>query len=107
MSSKYNDLSAVIQVIGNVYNNPSLLDFTDKYVIADYDFDNEFHRIVFGSIYKMFELGIKDLSLERFSDFFESRPKAAAVYKANDGDKWVLKAARPRIQIHLIIIIID
>ena len=28
--SKYIDTTAIIQVIGNVYNTPQLLDFTDQ-----------------------------------------------------------------------------
>ena len=35
MSSKYVDTTAIMQVIGNVFANPSLLDETDKYVLTD------------------------------------------------------------------------
>lgn len=38
MMSKYVDVPSIMQVIGCVYNNPSLLDFTDKYTITDEDF---------------------------------------------------------------------
>ena len=31
MASKYVDTTSIIQVIGCVYNNPSLLEFTDKF----------------------------------------------------------------------------
>ena len=48
MPSKYVDITSIIQVIGCVYNNPQLLDFTDKYTIIDEDFADEFHKIVFG-----------------------------------------------------------
>ena len=57
MSSKYVDTTSIIQVIGNIFNNPSLLDLEDKYIISDEDFVNDFHKIVFGSIYKIHELG--------------------------------------------------
>nr|DAU68940.1 MAG TPA: DnaB-like helicase [Caudoviricetes sp.] len=33
------------------------MDFTDRYTITDEDFADEFHRIVFGAIYKIHELG--------------------------------------------------
>lgn len=48
MSSKYVDTSAVMQVIGCVFNNPHLLDYTDKYVLTEDDFPDQFHKIVFG-----------------------------------------------------------
>ena len=57
MASKYIDTTAIMQVIGNVFNNPEFLDFTDKYSINDEDFPDQFHKIVFGTIYKLHELG--------------------------------------------------
>lgn len=91
---KYVDTAAIIQVIGNVYNDPSLLDLTDKYTITDYDFPDEFHRIVFGCIYKIHELGAQTISINNISDFLETRPKSQAVYNANKGDEWLLQAAQ-------------
>ena len=57
MASKYVDTTSIVQVIGDVFNKPSILDETDKYVITDEDFVNDFHKIVFGAIYKIHELG--------------------------------------------------
>lgn len=91
MASKYVDMTAIVQVIGNVYNNPQLLDFTDKYTITDEDFADEFHRIAFGAIYKIHELGADKITLENISDFLSSRPKSAAVFKQNKGEEWLLK----------------
>ncbi len=93
MASKYVDVTAIMQVIGCVYNNPQILEFEDKYTITDEDFPDEFHRTVFGAIYKIYELGAKSITLENLADFFNSRPKSAAIYKKNDGDKWLLKVA--------------
>lgn len=93
MPSKYNDLTATIQVIGNVFNNPSLLENTDKYSLTDQDFPNEFHRIVFGCIYKLYELGSSQISLENIEDFLSARPKSQGVFKAQKGEEWLLKAS--------------
>lgn len=93
MASKYVDVTAIMQVIGCVYNNPQILEFKDKYTITDEDFPDEFHRTVFGAIYKIYELGAKTITLENLADFLSSRPKSAAIYKKNDGDKWLLKVA--------------
>ena len=91
MSSKYIDTISTIQVIGSCFNNPSLLDFTDKYVITDEDFPNEFHKIAFGAIYKLHELGVEKISIENICDFLSSRPKSEAVFKQNKGEEWLLK----------------
>ena len=93
MASKYVDVTAIMQVIGNVYRNPQLLDFTDKYTITDEDFADDFHRITFGAIYKIHELGADKITLENISDFFSSRPKSAATFKQNKGEEWLLKIA--------------
>lgn len=92
MASKYVDVTAIIQVIGNVFKNPMILDFTDKYTVIEEDFPDEFHRIAFGAIYKIHELGADKISLENILDFLSSRPKSAAIFKQNKGEEWLLKA---------------
>ena len=93
MPSKYVDPTAITQVIGCVYNTPQLLDFTDRYTITDEDFADEFHRIVFGAIYKIHELGAQKITLENISDFLSSRPKYEATFKVNKGEEWLLKVS--------------
>ena len=98
MPSKYNDPTAVIQVVGCVYNNPSLLEINDKYIITDEDFSDDFHRTVFGAIYKLWESGAKNITLANIADFFSTRPKSEAIYKANKGDEWLAKVSENAIQ---------
>ena len=93
MASKYVDVTAIMQVVGNVFNNPQILDFTDKYTITEDDFPDEFHRVAFGAIYKIHELGADRISLENIADFLSSRPKSAATFKQNKGEEWLLKVA--------------
>ena len=93
MASKYIDTTAIMQVIGCVYNNPKLLEFTDKYTVVDEDFADTFHKTVFGAIYKLHELGASSISLETISDFLSERPKSKAVYETNKGEEWLLKVS--------------
>ena len=93
MASKYYDTTAVVQIIGNVYNNPSLLDETDKYNITDEDFANPFHKTVFGCMYKLYELGAKKITIENIVDFLADRPTLEAEFKQNKGDEWLLRTA--------------
>jgi replicative DNA helicase len=93
MSSKYTDLTSVIQVIGSVFNTPQLLEYSDKYWIAEDDFDDKFHRIVFGAIYKLHEAGADRISLESINDFLKTRPTSKATYDMNKGDEWLMRAA--------------
>ena len=91
--SKFVDVTSIMQVIGCVYNNPSLLEQTDKYVITDEDFPDRFHQIVFGAIYKIYELGAERITLKNISDFLAERPKSEAVFKKEKGDEWLLNAS--------------
>ena len=93
MASKYIDTTAIMQVIGNVFNNPQLLDFTDKYTINDEDFPDQFHKIAFGTIYKLHELGAKKINLNAIMDFLSSRPKSEAIFKQQKGEEWLLKVS--------------
>lgn len=93
MGSKYVDITNIMQVIGCVYNNPSLLDYTDKYTITENDFPDDFHKIAFGAIYKIYELGAEKITLENISDFLSSRPKSEATFKQQKGEEWLLKVA--------------
>ena len=93
MASKYVDTSAIMQVIGCVFNNPKLLEFTDKYTVVDEDFADIFHKTVFGTIYKLHELGASSISLENIADYLSERPKSKAVYEKNKGEEWLLKVS--------------
>ena len=93
MASKYVDTTAIMQVIGSVFKNPQILDFTDKYTVVDEDFADEFHKIAFGAVYKIHELGADKITLENISDFLASRPKSAAVFKQQKGEEWLLKVS--------------
>ena len=91
MASKYVDSIATMQIIGGVFKNPQLLDLTDKYIITEDDFADEFHKIAFGAIYKVYELGAEKVSLASVLDFLSSRPKSEAIFKKQKGEEWLLK----------------
>lgn len=89
---KYYDTSAVMQVIGSVYANPGLLDMEDKYSFYEEDFNGEeFHQILFGSIYNLHQLGAKEITPNTIEDYLEQRPKKMAVYKVNKGSEYLQK----------------
>ena len=92
MASNYIDVPAIVQVIGCVYKHPYLLDLGDKYFITEEDFSNELHKVIFGCIYKLHELGANTINLNSIADFLETRPKYKAIYDKK-GDEWILRAS--------------
>ena len=93
MSSKYVDLTAIMQIIGCVFNNPSILSHDDKYKIYEEDFPDHFHKIVFGSIYKLYESGSNKITLNNIIDYLAGRPKNAQIFDKQKGDEWLIKVA--------------
>lgn len=92
MPSKYVDTSSIIQVIGCVYKVPQLLDYSDKYTITEEDFPDQFHKIIFGTIFKLHELGAEKISINSILDYLSSRPKSEAIFIKQKGEEWLIKA---------------
>ena len=92
MASKYVDIPSIVQVIGSVFKTPQLLDYTDKYIITEDDFPDDFHKIVFGSIYKLHELGAEKITLNSIADYLSARPKSEAIFIKQKGEEWLIKA---------------
>ena len=87
--TKYYDVQSCMQVIGDVFINPSLLDLEEKYTFHSEDFAQEFHRIVFGSIFNLHQLGAKQISTEDIEKYLMERPKKYAIYKLNKGSEYL------------------
>lgn len=85
---RYVDVSAIVQIIGNIYNNVSLLDYEDYHFNED-DFPEQFHKILFGSIYNLHALGAKEVTLNAIEDYLTQRPSSYAVYKTNKGHEYL------------------
>ena len=92
MPSKYVDTPSIIQVIGCVCKVPQLLDYSDKYILTEEDFPDQFHQIVFGTIFKLHELGAEKISMNSILDYLAARPKYEAVFIKQKGEEWLAKA---------------
>ena len=93
MASKYIDTPSIVQVIGCVFKTPQLLDYSDKYTLTEEDFPDQFHKIVFGTIFKLHELGSERITVNNVLDYLSSRPKSEAIFIKQKGEEWLLKAA--------------
>lgn len=91
--SKYVDISSIVQVIGNIYNHQNLLDMDEKYFFNEEDFTEDFHKIVFGSIYNLHQLGVKEVTASSIEDYLNQRPKKLAVYQAHKGAEWLARCS--------------
>lgn len=93
MNSKYVDIAAIAQVIGNVFNNTDILDQNDKYIITDEDFPQEFHKIIFGAMYNLY-LNHSKVNIDTIVDYLANRPKYEAVFKTYNGIDYLLEVSK-------------
>lgn len=89
--TKYYDVAAVMQVIGNVFENPNLLDMDEKYHFNGEDFYEEFHRILFGSIYNLHQLGVKKITIPDIESYLAQRPQKFGTYTLYKGSEYLTK----------------
>ena len=88
MAAKYVDIPAIVQVIGGIYNQPSILE-NESYFFNEEDFTEEFHKIIFGSIYNLYKTGAKEITPSTIEDYLLSRPKKLAIYKQKRGEEYL------------------
>ena len=88
VKKKYTDIPSIVQVIGNIYKNVSLLD-NEKYKFYEEDFPEEFHKILFGSIYNLHILGAKEITPIAIEDYLEQRPRQLGIFKSNKGQEYL------------------
>lgn len=87
--SKYYDSTSAIQVIGCILNNPHLLDEDGIYDFRAEDFNNEFHKVIFGSVYNLYNMGAEKLNTKVIEDYLSEKEHSFATYKANHGAEWL------------------
>ena len=87
--SKYIDTTAIVNVIGGIFCEPSLLDNESFHFIEEDFSDNEFHLTLFGTIYNLHALGAKEITINAIEDYLEQRPKRKAIYEVNKGAEYL------------------
>lgn len=91
--NNYIDITSLTNVIGNVFNNPKLFEAEDKYFFNEEDFVDDFHKVVFGAMFNLHQLGVKEITLTAIDDYLSSRPQKLAIYQTNKGAEYITRAA--------------
>lgn len=88
---RYYDTSAVMQVIGGVFLDPTLIDAEDKYSFCEEDFEVDFHKVIFGTIYNLHQLGVTQITVDTIENYLKERPTNFGIYKQNRGNEYLEK----------------
>ena len=91
--ARYVDIPSIIQVLGCTYQNPNILD-NDSYQFSLDDFTEDFHKVIFESIYNLHQLGASEITSSTIEDYLEQRPKKIAIYTANKGAEYLEKISQ-------------
>ena len=73
--------------------NPSLLEEDGRYFYNENDFMSDFHRIVFGCINNLYQMGAKKITTVDIENYLIGRPEAKQIYMASKGSEWLTQTA--------------
>ena len=93
MASKFVDIAATTQIIGGILKNPIILEQEEKYWFSENDFPEEFHKIVFGTIYNLFQSGVRQITINNIVDYLSLRPNNFATFETYKGENYLQNAA--------------
>ena len=91
-NNKYFDEVSAFNVLGNLMNNPSLLDEKDKYNFMVEDFYGQFYGIIFAAINNLFADGSNSITVLDIENYLSARPGLYNVYTKNQGTNYLVKA---------------
>jgi replicative DNA helicase len=88
-SKAYKDIRSCLQVIGALMKKPELLDSDGRHFFKAEDFTEDLHRVVYGAINNLYQMGATNITVQAIEDYLASKPNSLAIYRANKGDEWL------------------
>lgn len=70
--------------------NPEFLE--GDHFFSEMDFANEFHRVMFGTVYNLHQEGTEHITVQIIEDYLRAKDRSFGIYKANKGAEWVKRA---------------
>lgn len=86
----YKNQKAELEVLGNIYINPMLLD-NPSYFFNEEDFSSDFNKVLFASFYCLFENGVSSFQPKDIVNFLEGKVKSKAIFEASKGEEFLVK----------------
>lgn len=85
----YYDTSAAIQVIGCTILQPNLLNEDGQYFYSADDFVTEIHRVAFGAVFNLHQMGAERITPKTIEDYLQGHPESYGVYQQSKGSEWL------------------
>lgn len=87
--SNYYDTSAAIQVIGCTVLKPDLLNEDGQYFYSTEDFITDIHRVAFGAIFNLHQMGAENINVKTVEDYLQGHPESYGIYQQSRGAEWL------------------
>lgn len=85
----YYDTSAAIQVIGCTMLKPDLLNEDGQYFYSSEDFNTDIHRVAFGAIFNLHQMGAEKITPKTIEDYLQLHPESYGIYQQSKGNEWL------------------
>ena len=72
-NAKYADTPALVQILGCITANVSLLDDEGKYFLTAEDFPKEFHQILFSAISNLHTMGTRQINVQAIEQYLQNK----------------------------------
>ncbi|AYC51949.1 MULTISPECIES: replicative DNA helicase [Bacillus subtilis group] len=83
------DKKAIIQVLGSILKEPSLLSDSNKYQITASDFPERFHSILFFAMYNLFHQGTEVINEIEIDGYLRDYDIQYKIFNENNGHEYV------------------
>jgi replicative DNA helicase len=85
----FQDKMAIMQVLGSILNNPLLLADSSKYDLTNDDFPEQFHKIIFGAIYNLYDDGTEVINEVTVDGYLRQYDIQYSIFNKNDGIEYL------------------
>lgn len=76
---------SIMQVLGCILNNPTLISETEKYQLTKDDFPEKFHKIIFATIYNLYHSGTESIDEIAIDGFLRDYDVQYKIFNDNEG----------------------
>lgn len=79
------DKTTTLQILGSLMKKPSFLSQSDKYQLNLSEFTSHFEKVIFASIYNLYQNGLKQIQIIDIENYLENDKNALTIYQRNNG----------------------
>ena len=84
------DKRVASNLIGCLIKKPEILSYTDKYLLTADDFQDKVHRILFSTVYNLFNAGAEKVDIDEINQYLKKYPELYNSFNEQKGNEFLL-----------------